>query len=160
MPSFYEICLFELAVEIIKNCKEKEQPIPRSDTETSTHSDPLITTNANNPIPVVQSDTVYHICKALELNAILAPSNDTNLVEKPIPPRKVKHATSNPVVYSFTLLKICEAQDLTVELRPEHERPVFVNPKKRQTPVVYSPTVFHIYKALHLDAQLADVSDK
>ncbi|GFQ92769.1 hypothetical protein TNCT_701551 [Trichonephila clavata] len=159
MPSFYEICLFELAFEIIKNCKVKEQPIPRLEVE-STPSEPLITTNDNNTIPVVRSATVYYICQALELKAVLVPSDDTNPEEIQTPSRKVKQATSNPVVYSYTLLKICEALDLTVQLRPEHERPVFVNPKKRQTPVVYSPAVFHICKALQLDAQLADVSEK
>ncbi|GFR00224.1 hypothetical protein TNCT_683021 [Trichonephila clavata] len=101
MPSFYEICLFEVALEIIKNCKVKEQPIPRSEVVTSTHSEPFITTNANIDIPVVRSGTVYHICKALELNAILAPSDDANPEEIPIPPLKLKQATSNPVVYSF-----------------------------------------------------------
>ncbi|GFQ67284.1 hypothetical protein TNCT_332931 [Trichonephila clavata] len=160
MPSFYEICLFELAVEIIKNCKVKEQPIPRSEVETSIPSEPLITTNANNSIPVVRSATVYRICQALELNAILTPTEDANPEITQAPPQKVKQATSNPVVYSYDLLKICEALDLTVELRPEHERPVFVSPKKRQIPVVHSPAVFLLCQALQLDAQLADVSHK
>ncbi|GFR27656.1 hypothetical protein TNCT_353511 [Trichonephila clavata] len=156
--SFYEICLFEVAVEIIKNCKVKEQPIPRSVIETSTPSKPVIMTNTNNTIPVVRSATVYHICQALELDAILVPSDDSNPEVIQTPSRKVKQAASNPVVYSYTLLKICEALNLKVELRPENEKPVFVNSKRRQVPVVHSLPVFLLCEALQLDAQLAAVS--
>ncbi|GFR00089.1 hypothetical protein TNCT_393121 [Trichonephila clavata] len=156
MPSFYEICFFELAVQIIKNCKIKEQPLPRLGMETLAPTEPLIMINTNNTIPVVRSATVYYICQALELDAILVPPDDTNPEMMQTPSRKARQATSHPVVYSYTLLKICEALDLTVQLRPEYERPAFVNPKKRQIPVVSSPTVFLFCQALQLDAQLAD----
>ncbi|GFR22612.1 hypothetical protein TNCT_252611 [Trichonephila clavata] len=157
LSSFLEIILFELTFEIIKHCTVKNQTIPRSEIETSVSFDPLSLSNVNSGIPVVRSVMIYRLCQALELEAILASSNDIN--PKMIKPRKVKWITSAPVVYSVTLSKMCEALDLKVELRPENERPTFVSKKRRQVPVVYSPTVFCICKALQLDARLANASD-
>ncbi|GFQ84923.1 hypothetical protein TNCT_529721 [Trichonephila clavata] len=157
LPSFLEIILFELTFEIIKHCAVKIQTKPRSEIETSVSFDPLSLPNVNSLIPLVRSVTIYRICQALELEAILAPSNNIN--PEMIIPRKVKRIPATPVVYSVTLSKMCEALDLKVELRPENERPTFVNKKTRQVPVVHSPIVFSICKALQLGAQLANASD-
>ncbi|GFR22576.1 hypothetical protein TNCT_267421 [Trichonephila clavata] len=158
LPSFLDIILFELAFEIIKHCTVKNQAIPRSEIETSVSFDPFSLPNENSGAPLVRSVMIYRICQALELEAILAPSNDIN--PEIIKPRKVKRITPAPVVYSVTLSKMCEALDLKVELRPENERPIFVNKKRRQVPVVHSPTVFCICKALQLDAQLANAPEQ
>ncbi|GFY46290.1 hypothetical protein TNIN_62671 [Trichonephila inaurata madagascariensis] len=156
MPSFFEIILFELAIEIVKNCSVKNQAIPLSEIETLVSSQPVFVTNINDGIPVVRSIAVYRFCQALELKAIHVPSNDVNLEMIHTKPRKVKQTAPSPVVYSVILFKICEALDLKVELRPENERPSFVNKKGRHTPVVHPSTVFCICQALQLDAQLAN----
>ncbi|GFY44406.1 hypothetical protein TNIN_80261 [Trichonephila inaurata madagascariensis] len=157
MPSFLDIIMFELAFEIIKSCTVKNVGIPRSE---PVFLDPPSMNNVNYGIPLVRSITIYRICQALELEAILAPPNDTNLKMIQTKPRKGKQIPPIPVVYSFTLLKMCEALDLRVELHPENERPEFINKKWRQVPVVRSPVVFCICQALQLDAQLAKNSDK
>ncbi|GFY43699.1 hypothetical protein TNIN_402691 [Trichonephila inaurata madagascariensis] len=160
MSSFFEIIIFEFAIEIIKNCTVLNQTIPLSEIETPAVSQVIFMANANNAIPVVRSITVYRFCQALGLKAIHAPSNDVNTEMIQIKPRKVEKILPTPVIYSVTLSKMCEALDLQVELRPENERPTFVNKKRRQAPVVHSLTVFCICQALQLDAQLASVSDQ
>ncbi|GFY51817.1 hypothetical protein TNIN_121321 [Trichonephila inaurata madagascariensis] len=85
--------------------------------------------DANSAIPVVRSVTVYRICQAVELQAVLAPLNP---VLMQIQPNKVEQITPIPAVYSVTLYKMCEALDLKVELRPLNERPIFVTKNKRQ----------------------------
>ncbi|GFR28277.1 hypothetical protein TNCT_442281 [Trichonephila clavata] len=127
MPSFFEIFLFELAIEIIKHCTVKTQAKPRSEIETSVSFDPLSLPNDNSGVPLVRSVMIYRICQALELEAILAISNDIN--PEMTKPRNVKRITPSPVVYSVTLSKMCEALDLKVELRPENERPFLLTKK-------------------------------
>ncbi|GFQ65063.1 hypothetical protein TNCT_704621 [Trichonephila clavata] len=158
IPSFLEIILFELAFEIIKHCTGENQARPGSENETSVSFDPISLPNDNSGVPLVRSVMIYRICQALELEAILAPSNDIN--PEMIKPRKVKRITPAPVINSVTLSKMCKALDLKVELRPENERPIFVNKKRRQVPVVHSPTVFCICKALQLDAQMANAPEQ
>ncbi|GFT01164.1 hypothetical protein TNCV_3373031 [Trichonephila clavipes] len=160
MPSFLEIILFEFAFEIIKNCAVKNQAILRSDIELPVSFDPLPLTNVGSRIPLVRSVTIYRICQALELEAILSPTNDTNPMLIQTKPRKGKQIQPTPIVYSFTLFRMCEALDINVQLLPESERPAFVNKRKKQVPVVHSPTVFCICKALQLDARLENISDK
>ncbi|GFY73435.1 hypothetical protein TNIN_429191 [Trichonephila inaurata madagascariensis] len=159
IPSFFEIILFELTMEIIKNCTVRNQVIPLSEIGTPVSSQPIFMINVNNAIPVVRSIAVYQFCQALELKTVHAPSNDVDKMIQ-IKPRKVKQILTTPVVYSVTLSKMCEALNLKVELRPENERPIFVNKKRRQAPVVHSLTVFCICQALQLDAQLAGASDQ
>ncbi|GFY46294.1 hypothetical protein TNIN_62711 [Trichonephila inaurata madagascariensis] len=145
IPSFLEIILFEFAFEIIKNCAVKNQAILRSDIELPVSFDPLPRTNVNSGIPIVRSVTIYRICQAFELEARLSPTLDINPMLIQTKPRKGKPIQPTPIVYSFTLFKMCEALDINVQLRPENERPAFVN-KKKQVPVVHSPTVFAFAK--------------
>ncbi|GFY37735.1 hypothetical protein TNIN_253621 [Trichonephila inaurata madagascariensis] len=159
MPSFLEIIIFELTIEIIKSCTVNNQAIHRSEIETPVSSQPIFMTSVSNGIPIVRSIPVYQFCQALELKAIHAPSNDVNEMMQ-IKPMKVKRILPTPAVYSVTLSKMCEALGLKVELRPENERLTFVNQKRWQAPVVRSFTVFCICKALQLDAQLANASDQ
>ncbi|GFQ84922.1 hypothetical protein TNCT_529711 [Trichonephila clavata] len=159
-PSFFEILLFEFVLEIIKNCTVRQRETSGSEIETPVSSQPAFVTNVDYAIPVVRSIAVYRFCQALELKAILAPTNElhTDLIQ--FKPRKVKKITPVPIVYSVIMLKMCEALDLKAELRPENQRPAFVYKKKRQAPVVHSPMIFCICQALQLDAQLAKNSDK
>ncbi|GFS58361.1 hypothetical protein TNIN_250641 [Trichonephila inaurata madagascariensis] len=159
MPSFYEIFLFELAFEAIKNCTVEKQIITRSEIEAPISFNPLSVTNFTDGTPVVRSIIVHRICQALDLKTMLAFSNGINS-EIQSEPRKVKPFAPVPAVYSFTLFKMCEALNINVELHPKSKRPPFVNKKKRQIPVVYSTTVFYMCQALKLDAQLADILDK
>ncbi|GFY65594.1 hypothetical protein TNIN_297041 [Trichonephila inaurata madagascariensis] len=78
MPSFLEIILFEFSLEIIKNCAVKIQDIPQSDIEIPASFDPVSMTNVSSGIPLVRSVMIYQICQVLELEAILAPTNDIN----------------------------------------------------------------------------------
>ncbi|GFY46295.1 hypothetical protein TNIN_62721 [Trichonephila inaurata madagascariensis] len=161
MPSFLEIILFEFVFEILKNFfTVKPHAIPRSNIEIPVSFDPLPMTNVNSGIPLVRSITIYRICQALDLEVILAPTNDINPILIPNKPKKGKPIQPTPIVYSITLFKMCEALDINTQLRPEKERPAFVNKKKKQVPVVHSPTVFCICKALQIDAKLANISDK
>ncbi|GFR19261.1 hypothetical protein TNCT_729171 [Trichonephila clavata] len=160
MPSFFEIILFESAFEIIKHSTVRNQAIICSEIETPVSFDPPSMTNAISGIPLVRSVMIYRICQALELEAILAPTNDINPMMVQTKPRKEKQMLPTPIVYSFTVYKMCEALDLNVELHPENERPTFVNKKRRPVPVVHSLTVFSICQALQLDAQLAKASDQ
>ncbi|GFY49942.1 hypothetical protein TNIN_255731 [Trichonephila inaurata madagascariensis] len=158
LPSFSEIILFEFAFEIIKKCTVKNQAIPLSDFVIPLSFDSLSMTDINSGIPLVRSVTIYRLCQALELEAILAPTDVINPKKIQTELCKRKQIPPTPIVYSFTLFKMCEALGIKVELQPENERPAFINKKKRQVPVVYSPTVFCFCKALQLDAQLANVS--
>ncbi|GFY44408.1 hypothetical protein TNIN_80281 [Trichonephila inaurata madagascariensis] len=158
MPSFFEIIIFELGIEIIKNCTRKNQVIPRSEIEIPVSSQSILTTNVRMAIPVVRSVAVYRFCQALELKAIHAPLTDVNLEMIQFQPRKVRWISQTPIVYSVILFKMCEALEIKAELHPENERPTFVNKKRKQAPVVHSPTVFCICQALQLDAQLANTS--
>ncbi|GFY51554.1 hypothetical protein TNIN_53401 [Trichonephila inaurata madagascariensis] len=160
MPTFYEVILFELAFEAIRNFTVDKQIITRSETGTPIYFDPLSVTNFNDGIPIVRSVTVHRICQALDIKTILAPSNEIISEIIQTEPKKVKQFAPVPVIYSFTLFKMCEALNINVELRPKSERPNFVNKKKRQIPVVHSTTVFHMCQALQLDARLADIPDK
>ncbi|GFV13261.1 hypothetical protein TNCV_3655811 [Trichonephila clavipes] len=160
MPTFYEIFLYELAFEAIRNFMVDKQIIVRSETETPISFDPLSVTNFNNGIPVVRSVTVHRICQALDIKTILAPFNEIISEKMQTEPRKVKQFSPVPAVYSFTLFKMCQALNINVELHPLSERPTFVNKKKRQIPVVYSTTVFYMCQALQLDTRLADIPDK
>ncbi|GFY30514.1 hypothetical protein TNCV_3522771 [Trichonephila clavipes] len=156
MPSFFEIFLFELTIEIVGNYTMKEQSTSISENETSVSFKPIFMNGANSAIPVVCSVTVNRICQAVELSSVLAPLNP-ELMQ--IQPNKVKQITPIPAVYSVTLYRMCEALDLKVELRPPNERPNFVSKKQRQVPVVHSPVVFCICQALELHVHLANTRD-
>ncbi|GFY37446.1 hypothetical protein TNIN_146461 [Trichonephila inaurata madagascariensis] len=160
MPSFYDVVLFELAFETIKNCTVKKLIITRSETGTPISFDPLSITNFNDGIPIVRSLTVHRICQALDLKTMLAPSNRINSEMIQSDRSKLKSLSPVPAVYSFTLFKMCEGLGINVELHPKSERPNYVNTRKRQIPVVYSTTVFYMCQALKLDAHLADIPDK
>ncbi|GFY41965.1 hypothetical protein TNIN_395601 [Trichonephila inaurata madagascariensis] len=59
ITSFLEIILFELVIEIIKNCTLKIQTIPRSELETPVSSQSISVIKVNNGIPVVRSIAVH-----------------------------------------------------------------------------------------------------
>ncbi|GFR03574.1 hypothetical protein TNCT_367821 [Trichonephila clavata] len=141
-PSVFEILLFELVIEIIKNCTVRQLATSESEIETPVSSQSIFVTNVDSAIPVVHSIAVYRFCQALELKAILAPTNEFNPDLIQFKPRKVKKITPVPIVYSVIMLKMCEALDLKAELRPENQRPAIVSKKKRQAPMVHSPMTF------------------
>ncbi|GFV67167.1 hypothetical protein TNCV_3669221 [Trichonephila clavipes] len=144
LPSFYEVFLFELAFETIKNYTVEKQIITRSEIEAPTYFDPLSVTNFNDGIPVVRSFTVHRICQALDIKTLLAPSNGINSEMIQSEPRQVSPFAPVPAVYYFTLLKMCEGLSINVELHPKSERPTFVNKRKRQMPVVYSTSLLYV----------------
>ncbi|GFT66100.1 hypothetical protein NPIL_564971 [Nephila pilipes] len=154
VPSFFEILLFEVVVEIFKYFNFKPQLSSSLDTEPSVPFEQLGTNNGNNKTPVVRSIMIFKICQALDLRAELASLDDqTDHIQAPT--RDVRKFTKLPAVYSFKVFKICQALDLKAELHPETERPTFVT-KKRCIPVVHSRAVFSICQGLDLKVQLAD----
>ncbi|GFU19528.1 hypothetical protein NPIL_271561 [Nephila pilipes] len=152
VPSFFEILLFEVVVEIFKYFTLEPQLSSPSDTE---HLVPFEQLLLNNSTPVERSIMICKNYQALDLSVELASSEDKgDFIQTP--PRNVRNVTPLPAVYSFTVFKICLALDLKAELRPESERPIFVSKKKRYIPVVHSRAVFSICQGLNLKAQLAD----
>ncbi|GFU43976.1 hypothetical protein NPIL_366031 [Nephila pilipes] len=150
VPSFFEILLFEVVVEIFKYFNFKPQLSSPLDTEPSVPFEQLSTNNGNNKTPVM----IFKICQALDLRAELASLDDqTDHIKAPT--RDVRKFTKLPVVYSLTMFKVCQVLDLKAELHPETERPTFVT-KKRCIPVFHSRAVFSICQGLDLKVKLAD----
>ncbi|GFT33392.1 hypothetical protein NPIL_690691 [Nephila pilipes] len=152
VPSFFEILLFEVVVEIFKYFTFEPQLSSPSDTEPLVPFEQLC---LNKSTPVESSIMICKNCQALDLSMELIFSEDKGDFTQ-TPPRNVRNVTPLPAVYSFTVFKICLALDLKAELRPESERPIFVSKKKIYIPVVYSRAVFIICQGLDLKAQLAD----
>ncbi|GFQ66658.1 hypothetical protein TNCT_398081 [Trichonephila clavata] len=78
MPSFLEILIFQVGMEIGKNFYFNHHCISKIGSETILSLDETVLTNDPRRIPQVHSPTVYAICKALELTAELVPLQDNN----------------------------------------------------------------------------------
>ncbi|GFW13340.1 hypothetical protein TNCV_3767571 [Trichonephila clavipes] len=158
MPSLFDILIFEVGMEIIKNFYFNHHCTFQTGSENPLSLDVTVgVANDNTAIPQVRSTTVYAICRALDLKAELVPFQDTNQEPTPTRTKKAQYSSSPPDVYSFTVFKICEALELKAHLRPLNERPMFKNINPRPVPSVHSVTVFHLCQALNLDVQLAKI---
>ncbi|GFS48128.1 hypothetical protein TNIN_203921 [Trichonephila inaurata madagascariensis] len=156
VPSLFDILIFELGMEIIKDFYFNHHCTFQTETAHPLSLDVTVGTNDITAISKVRSTTVYAICRALNLKAELVPSQDTNQEPTTTRPKKSQYI-STPDVYSFTVFKICEALELKANLRPLNERPVFKIKTLRPVPSVHSVAVFHMCQALKLDAQLAKI---
>ncbi|GFQ77061.1 hypothetical protein TNCT_271571 [Trichonephila clavata] len=157
MPSFLEILIFQVGMEIGKNFYFNHHCISKIGSETILSLDETVLTHDHRRIPQVHSPTVYAICKALELTAELVPLQDNNQNLTPIQAKRAQKTPTPPAVYSFTVFKMCEALDLEAELHPRTQRPIFVIKNTKSVPVVRSLAIFSMCQALHLDAQLANI---
>ncbi|GFU29215.1 hypothetical protein TNCV_278281 [Trichonephila clavipes] len=157
LPSFSEILIFLVGMEIIKNYFSNHHCTSEIGNEIRLSLGQTVVVNDNRAIPYVRSTTIYAICRALDLKAELIPIQDTNQDIKPTELKTNQHFSSPPAVFSFTVFKICEALELKAELRPLNERPVFKNKHPRPVPTVRSGSVFLICQALELNAELAKI---
>ncbi|GFS45592.1 hypothetical protein TNIN_254871 [Trichonephila inaurata madagascariensis] len=157
MPSLFDILIFEVGMEIIRDFYFNPHCTFETGTENPLSLDTTVGTKDNMAIPRVRSTTIYAICRGLDLKAELAPFLDSNQEPTPTKPKKSQHILTPPGVYSFTVFKMCEALELKAVLRPLNERPVFKNKKLRPVPSVHSAAVFHMCQALKLDVQLAKI---
>ncbi|GFQ95740.1 hypothetical protein TNCT_715761 [Trichonephila clavata] len=157
MPSLFDVLIFEVGIEIVKNFYFKHHFTFKTGTENPLSLDATVVTNDNTAIPQVRSPTVYAMCKALDLKAELVPFQDPEQKTTPNTPKKAQHILTPPTVYSFTVFKICEALELKTDLHPANERPVFKNKTPKPVPTVRSVTVFVMCQALKLDVQLAKI---
>ncbi|GFR07900.1 hypothetical protein TNCT_538771 [Trichonephila clavata] len=156
MPSFIEILIFEMGMEIAKSFYFNHHCISEIGFETKLSLAEMVWTIDPGQIPQVHSPTVYAICKAQELRAELVPLQDNNQQLTPIQAKKAHKTSTPPAVYSFTVFKMCRALDLEAELHPRTQRPIFVIKNSKSVPVVRSLAIFSMCQALHLDAQLAN----
>ncbi|GFY13967.1 hypothetical protein TNCV_1296281 [Trichonephila clavipes] len=156
MPSLFDILIFELGMEIMKDFYFNHHCIFETGTENPLSLDATVGAKGRTAVPQVRSITIYAICRALDLKAELVPFQDTDQGLTSIRLKKSQyHSTSD--VYSFTVFKICEALELKANLRPLNERPVFKIKKLRSVPSVHSVAVFHMCQALNLDVQFAKI---
>ncbi|GFW29355.1 hypothetical protein TNCV_742971 [Trichonephila clavipes] len=127
MPSLFDILIFEVGMEIIKDFYFNHHSSLETGTENPLSLDTTVGTNDNIAIPQVRSATIFAICRGLDLKAELVPFQDSNHEPTPTRPKKAQQILIPPDVYSFTVFKICEALELKAVLRPLSERPVFQN---------------------------------
>ncbi|GFY62212.1 hypothetical protein TNIN_257821 [Trichonephila inaurata madagascariensis] len=156
IPSLFDILIFELGMEIIKDFYFNHHCPFETGTENQHSLDITVGTNDRIATPQVRSSTIYAICRGLDLKAEFVPLQDSNQEPTPTRPKKAEHILTPPDVYSFTVFKICEALELKAVLRPLNERPVFKN-KLRPVPSVHSAAFFHICQALKRDVQLVKI---
>ncbi|GFR12256.1 hypothetical protein TNCT_195631 [Trichonephila clavata] len=76
MPSFIEIIIFEVGMEIANDFYFNHHCISKIGSETKLSLDETVWTNDHRQISQVHSPTVYAICEALELTAELVPLQD------------------------------------------------------------------------------------
>ncbi|GFR30887.1 hypothetical protein TNCT_198761 [Trichonephila clavata] len=157
MPSFFDVLIFEVGIEIIKNFYFKHHSTFETGTKNPLSLDVTELTNNNTAIPQVRSTTIYAICKALDLKAELVPFQDPEQETTQTTPKKAQCILTPPAVYSFTVFKICEALELKTVLRPVNERPVFKNKTPKPVPTVRSVAVFLMCQALELDVKLEKI---
>ncbi|GFY72466.1 hypothetical protein TNIN_477761 [Trichonephila inaurata madagascariensis] len=105
LPSFLEILIFELVLELIEHCspiQSIDRVVPDStlDAQPVTTGDELITT--------VHCFTVWKMCEAIDLKAKFVPLPGTTVLLR-TPHRGLDQTTTVPVVGSFSLWKICWA---------------------------------------------------
>ncbi|GFY48763.1 hypothetical protein TNIN_309021 [Trichonephila inaurata madagascariensis] len=143
VTSLFDILIFELGMEIIKDFYFNHHCTFQTGTENPLSLDATVGTNDSTAIPKVRSKTIYAICRALDLKAELVPSQDTDQGLTQTRPKKSQYI-STPDVYSFTVFKICEALDLKANLRPLNERPVFKIKTLRPVPSVHSVAVLSL----------------
>ncbi|GFY76212.1 hypothetical protein TNIN_160121 [Trichonephila inaurata madagascariensis] len=151
LPSFLEILIFELVLELIELCsliQSFDGVVPE------TNLDAQHVTLANELIPIVHTFTVWKICEALDLKAKFVPVSGTTVFTR-TQHRGVVQMTTVPVVRSFSVWKICQVLDLPATYDPQLYRAnVFRKPYKL-IPVVQSTVVFELCKMLNLTVSLA-----
>ncbi|GFW29410.1 hypothetical protein TNCV_743521 [Trichonephila clavipes] len=155
MPSLFDILIFEVGMEIMKNFYFNHHCSFQTGTEKPLPLDITVEAIDSTAIPQVRSSIVFAICRALDLKAELVPFQDTNEEPRTTKPKKAQCNSTPSDVYSFNVFKICEALELKANLRPLNERPVFKKKITRPVPSVHSIAVFHMCQALKLDVELA-----
>ncbi|GFU88487.1 hypothetical protein TNCV_3354261 [Trichonephila clavipes] len=137
MPSLFDILIFEVGMEIIKNFYFNHHC--------------TFQTGSENPLSLWMSQSGW-------LTTIQQFLRTLTKSRHQLEPRKFNTAHLFLMcVYSFTVFKICEALELKAHLHPLNERPMFKNINPRPVPLVHSVTVFHLCQALNLDVQLAKI---
>ncbi|GFS53752.1 hypothetical protein TNIN_380571 [Trichonephila inaurata madagascariensis] len=184
LSSFYNIFGYVILIETVKYCIfsrlfEKNQlntatpivhsvitskicqycdaqpPLAALDTEPKL----ILEHKRKNFIPRVYSDTVFKICGALMIEAVLSPmEKNSNWIGKL---NKTSEKKNPPVVRSVVVYKICVALNLSAQLCPGSTSNASIynkqqKPKtKKKIPKVRSTFIFHICRALDLEAILA-----
>ncbi|GFU56306.1 hypothetical protein TNCV_582401 [Trichonephila clavipes] len=151
LPSFLEILIFELVLELIEHCS----PIQSFDgivLDTTPDAQPV--TTVSKLIPIVHCFTVWKIYEALDLKAKFVPLPGTTVLPR-TPHRGVDQTTTVPVVGSFSVWKICQALDLPATYNPQLIRTTVFRKPHKPIPVVQSNDVFKLCKALNLKVKLA-----
>ncbi|GFY56550.1 hypothetical protein TNIN_371311 [Trichonephila inaurata madagascariensis] len=107
-PSFLEILIFELVLELMENCSLIQSfnlALPDITLDTQ-HVTPV-----NECILFVHWFTIWKICEALDLKVKFAPPPGTKGLPG-TPHKDLDQMTTIPVVGSFSVWKICQALDL------------------------------------------------
>ncbi|GFX45100.1 hypothetical protein TNCV_3431481 [Trichonephila clavipes] len=151
LPSFLEIFIFELVLELIERCSliQSFDGVVHTTTPAA-----LLGTTLDERIPIVHSLTVWKMCEALDLKAKFVPLPGTTALP-PTPHRGVDLTTTVPIVGSFSVWKICQALDLPATYDPLLIRTAVFRRPNKPIPVVQSTTVFELCKALGLQVKLA-----
>ncbi|GFY58316.1 hypothetical protein TNIN_323921 [Trichonephila inaurata madagascariensis] len=150
LPSFLEISIFELVLELIGHCfliQSFDGIVP----DTSLDAQPV--TTVNELIPIVHSFPVWKISVALDLKAKFVPLPGTTVLPRTLH-RGVDQTTTVPVVGSFSVWKICQALDLPATYDPQLIRTTVFRKPHKPIPVVQSTAVFELCKALNLTVKL------
>ncbi|GFQ99524.1 hypothetical protein TNCT_427841 [Trichonephila clavata] len=138
-------------------CQDCDAQIPLATPDTKPKS--ILERKGRNFIPKVYSDSVFKICGALMIEAVLSPmENNNNWIGKLNRTSKKKNP---PVVRSVVVYKICVALNLSAQLCPlttsnasicnKQQKPI----TKKNIPKVHSTFIFNICRALDLEAALA-----
>ncbi|GFT35515.1 hypothetical protein NPIL_360711 [Nephila pilipes] len=152
-PSLFEIIAYSIAVELLKIRSLRESSsedilIGRGDVEFQDNS-------TLDKVSVVSSFDVPTDFQVLELEDLLIPENNNNILNLQNQPKK----NTIPIVHTEAVYRFCQALNLKARLAPVESRVVF-SPKKRQTknkitPIVRSKIVHSMCLALNLEAELA-----
>ncbi|GFY59047.1 hypothetical protein TNIN_180511 [Trichonephila inaurata madagascariensis] len=89
MPSLFDILIFEMGMEIMKNFYFNYHFTFKTRTDNPLPLDVTVGANGRTAIPQVLSTTVYAICPALDLKAELVPFPIQTKVRHQIDPRKL-----------------------------------------------------------------------
>ncbi|GFQ64614.1 hypothetical protein TNCT_58211 [Trichonephila clavata] len=145
------------SVVTLKICQDCDAQLPLAAPDTKPKL--ILEHKGKNFIPKVYSDSVFKICGALMIEAVLSPmEKNSNWIGKLNRTSKKKDP---PVVRSVVVYKICVALNLNAQLCPlttsnasicnKQQKPT----KKKNIPKVHSTFIFNICRALDLEVALA-----